>query len=96
MVINLEASTGFVIHSNNVLPQTIQKHITSLNFEVDIVSTSPETEILNFPENQKSMGAKDRAATISYKKGTEEVRIDIPAQGMGSIIFQNLFFPNHK
>lgn len=81
VVINLEASTGFVIHSDNVLPQTIQKHIMSLNFDVDIVSTSPETEIVNFPE--KTVSVRGSPTKFSYKKGVEEVRIEIPVQGNG-------------
>ena len=42
VVINLEASSGFVIHSDNVLPQSIRKHIDSLNFEAEIVETVSE------------------------------------------------------
>jgi Cu+-exporting ATPase len=78
VVINLEASSGFVIHSDNVLPQTIQKHIMSLNFEADIVQTVAE-ENANFPSTPKKKAATHTA--VAFKKGSDEVTINIPAGG---------------
>ena len=78
VVINLEASSGFVIHSNNVLPQTIQKHIMSLNFEAELVETIPEENANITPARSEA-----KSATVSYRKGDEEVKIKMPTVGEG-------------
>jgi len=77
MVINLEASSGFVIHSELILPKTIQKQIQNLNFKSEISRTEQETDF----KIPKTENVKSTVSSVSYKKENDQITINTPPSG---------------
>ena len=74
--VQLEASTGFVIHSDLVTLDLLKSKIEKLNFTVEIVSSvadqsvQPKTPSPVVPPSLKALGSKN--VTITYRKSEPE------------------------